>query len=106
MQVSAILKILASLLGPQIPVEIPGVSILVVAFEESAPLAFDVNTVEEGIIQMVPEISAKQKETWITQRAIKPFSDFEDFKTRCGLDEKVLKHFNHEVHEEARKKNE
>jgi hypothetical protein len=81
---------MSSLLGPQIPVEIQGISILVVAFEESAPLAFDVNTVEEGIIKMVPDLSDKQKELWLTQR---PFSNFDDFKTRCGLDEKVLKHF-------------
>ena len=35
---------LAFAIGPQIPVEIPGVSILLIAFEESAPLAFDVTT--------------------------------------------------------------
>jgi hypothetical protein len=86
-------KILYSLLGPQIPVEIPEQSILLVAFEESAPLAFDVNTVDEGIIQMVPELTAEQKQSWMNQRSIKPFSDFEDFKNRSGLDEKVLRHF-------------
>lgn len=86
-------KILYSVLGPQIPVEIREQSILLVGFEESAPLAFDVNTVEEGIIQMVPEISAEQKQTWVDQRNIKPFSNFEDFRKRSGLDEKVLRHF-------------
>lgn len=92
-QVIADPKILYSLLGPQIPVELPEQSILLVAFEESAPLAFDVNTVEEGIIQMVPEITAEQKQSWMNQRVIKPFSDFEDFKQRSGLTEKVLQHF-------------
>jgi hypothetical protein len=92
-QVTADPKILYSLLGPQIPVELPEQSILLVAFEESAPLAFDVNTVEEGIIQMVPGITAEQKQSWINQRTIKPFSDFEDFKKRSGLDENVLQHF-------------
>ena len=86
-------KILYSLLGPQIAIEIPEQSILLVAFEESAPLAFDVNTVDEGIMQMVPEITAEQKQSWINQRSIKPFSDFGDFKKRSGLDEKVLQHF-------------
>jgi hypothetical protein len=85
-------KILYSLIGPQIGVEIPEQSILLVAFEESAPLAFDVNTVDEGIIQMVPEITAEQKQSWINQRMVKPFSDFEDFKKRSGLSEKVLQH--------------
>jgi hypothetical protein len=64
-----------------------------IGFEESAPLAFDVNTVDEGIIQMVSEIALEQKQSWINQRTIKPFSDFEDFKKRSGLDEKVLQHF-------------
>jgi hypothetical protein len=98
-QVIADPKILYSLFGPQIPVELPGQSILLVAFEESAPLAFDVNTVEEGVIQMVPEISAEEKQSWMNQRAIKPFSDFDDFKQRSGLDEKVLKHFKVPQHE-------
>lgn len=91
-QVIADPKILYTFLGPQVAIEIPEISILLVAFEESAPLAFDVNTVEEGIIQMVPGITADQKQSWMNQRTIKPFSDFEDFKKRSGLDEKVLKH--------------
>ena len=86
-------KVLYALLGPQVAVEIPKVSILLIAFEEPAPLAFDVNTVEEGIIRMVPEISDKQKELWITERQKKPFSDFNAFKTRCNLDEKVVDSF-------------
>jgi hypothetical protein len=86
-------KILFGFLGPQVAVEIPEVSVLVVAFEESALLAFDVNTVEEGIIRMVPGISEKQLETWIAQRTTKPFSNFEDFKTRCELDGNVLQKF-------------
>jgi hypothetical protein len=91
-QIIADPKILYSLLGPQVAVEIPEISILLVAFEESAPLAFDVNTVDEGIILMVPEITAEQKQSWMNQRTIKPFSDFEDFKKRSGLNEKTLQH--------------
>ena len=92
-QVIADPKILYSLLGPQVAVKVPEQSILLIGFEESAPLSFDVNTVDEGIIQMVPEITLEQKQSWINQRTIKPFSDFEDFKKRSGLDEKVLQHF-------------
>ena len=92
-QVIADPKILYSLLGPQVAVKIPEQSILLIGFEESAPLAFDINTVDEGIIQMVPEITAEQKQSWINQRTIKAFSDFEDFKKRSGLDQKVLQHF-------------
>ena len=42
---------------------------------------------------MVPEITTEQKQSWINQRTIRAFLDFEDFKKRSGLDKKVLQHF-------------
>lgn len=83
-------KILYSLLGPQLRIEVPEVSILLISFEEPAPLSFDANTVQEGILKMIPDISDAEIRTWIDQRNAKPFADFDDFKKRCPLDSKAL----------------
>ena len=83
--------ILFSLLGPQVAVEVPSKSILLIAFEEAAPLAFDVNTAEEGILRCIPGISQPEISSWLNQRKIKPFTDFNDFQTRSGLSKIVLK---------------
>jgi predicted nucleic acid-binding OB-fold protein len=84
--------ILYSRLGPQLRIEVPEISILLVSFEESAPLSFDANTVEEGIIRMVPEISDAEVKTWLDRRNEKPFSSFDDFKERCPLSGKASRH--------------
>jgi Type II secretion system (T2SS), protein K len=86
-------KILYSLLGPQIPVEVADTSILLVAFEEAAPLAFDINTAEEGVLRCVPGITDREIGTWLAQRRSKPFEDAADFKARAGVSAALLSRF-------------
>ncbi len=71
---------LYSQIGPQLPVRVPERTILLVAFEESVPLSFDLNTADEGIIRMIPHISDREIESWLTQRTERPFADPEDFR--------------------------
>jgi hypothetical protein len=84
---------LYSHIGPEIPVQIPGKSILLVAFEEPAPLAFDINSVEEGVLRCVPGISETEVQKWIAERRTKPFLDATDFQKRVALSSTVLKGF-------------
>lgn len=85
-------KNLFSMLGPQIRCEVPEKTIKLVAFEGSSPLSFDLNTVEYGIIKMIPEITDKEADSWILQRAQKTFGSADDFKSRSGVGKKALKH--------------
>ncbi len=84
-------KVLYSLLGPQIRCEVPGDSVRLVAFGEPSVLSFDVNTVEEGIIRMIPQITDDQVRSWLEQRDKKQYTDVADFKNRSGLSETILR---------------
>jgi hypothetical protein len=53
-------KVLYAYLGPQIRCEVEGQSAILIALGKAAPLSFDVNTAEEGIIQMIPGITDSQ----------------------------------------------
>jgi hypothetical protein len=53
-QVMADPQVLYSRIGPEIVCTVPAVSVRLVAFGEDAPLRFDVNTVQEGILRLVP----------------------------------------------------
>ena len=83
-------KILYSNLGPQIKCSVPGINIDLPAFKLSNALSFDINTVEEGIIKMIPQISDKEVSSFLNRRAEMPFSGVDDFKTRSGLNGKTL----------------
>jgi len=83
------LKMLFSQLGPQLRAEVPGVSVTLVAFGESNPLSFDLNTVEEGVIRLIPGITDTEVEAWIRARGHKPFADVEDFRKRTGVREQT-----------------
>jgi DNA uptake protein ComE-like DNA-binding protein len=92
-QVLANPTILYSLLGPEIPVQIKGTSVLLVAFEEPAPLAFDINTAAEGVLRCIPKITEEEVMKWIAERRTKPFKNVDDFKTRSALSANTLKDF-------------
>ena len=85
------LQVLFSQLGPQLRAEVPAVSVTLVAFGESSPLSFDLNTVEEGVIRLIPGISDTEVEAWIRARGHKPFADVEDFGKRAGVREQTFK---------------
>jgi hypothetical protein len=83
-------QILYSNIGAQIRCEVSSVTVKLVAFDEAIPLSFDVNTVEEGIIRMIPGIIDSQVKAWLFQRGEKSFKDIDDFKQRSGLSENIL----------------
>ncbi len=85
-------KVLYSLLGPQLRFEVAGKTVKLDALGSAAPLSFDVNTVEYGIIRMIPDITEKEADTWIKRRGEKSFSSVDDFKSRSGLGKKAMKH--------------
>lgn len=77
-------------LGPQIRVEVAGPTVTLVAFGESAPLSFDLNTVEEGVLRLIPGITDAEVERWIRARGTRAFADVEDFRRRSGLRKETL----------------
>jgi hypothetical protein len=40
---------------------------------------------EEGVIHLIPGITATEVEAWIRARGDQPFADFEDFRKRARL---------------------
>jgi hypothetical protein len=89
----AILKdpqILYSRLGPQIRCLVPARKVQLVALGGEQPLKFDVNTVPEGILRMIPGLSESELDRWQTERAKTPFANVDDFKSRVALSEAVL----------------
>lgn len=85
-------RVLYSCLGPQIRCAVPEDSVQLIAFGEPSVLSFDVNTVEEGIIRMIPQITDDQVRSWLEQRDKKPYIDVADFRNRSGQSETVMKH--------------
>ena len=72
-------------LGPQIRTEVVGSTVTLVAFGETRPLSFDLNTVEEGVMHLVTGISEAEVGSWLRARREKPFVDVSDFRLRAGL---------------------
>jgi len=85
-------RVLYSCLGPQIRCAVPEDSVKLVAFGDASVLSFDVNTVEEGVIRMIPQISDRQVRSWLKEREKLPYADVVDFKNRSGLSKTVLEH--------------
>ncbi len=77
-------------LGPQLRVEVRGCTVELPGFGYSAPLSFDLNTVEEGIIRAIPGISDAEVASWLAQRAERPFASAEDFRKRAGVRPETL----------------
>jgi len=67
-QVVADPHILFSRIGPEIVCTVPAVTVRLVAFGEDASLRFDVNTVQEGILRLVPGISDGEIARWRSGR--------------------------------------
>ncbi len=86
-------KVLHSRLGPPLRCEITGRSVKLVGMGSERPLSFDVNTVEEGVMRMIPGITEAEVVSWSAQRAKAPFTGVEDFKTRSVLSPASLASF-------------
>jgi hypothetical protein len=74
--------ILESRLGPQVRCEVEGVVVQLVAFGDPLPLVFDANTVEPGVLGLVPDIAEAEVERWLAERERRPFAGAEDLAAR------------------------
>jgi hypothetical protein len=84
-QVLADPRILYSRLGAEIPCTVPGTHVKLVAMESDEPVKFDVNTVQPGILRLIPGITQVEISTWLAERARKPFTGADDFRARGFL---------------------
>ena len=69
-----------SRLGPQLRCEVAGVPVRM--FDEASPLSFDANTVQEGVLRMVPGLSAAGIADWLGERSRRPFAGSRDLARR------------------------
>jgi hypothetical protein len=84
-QVFADPAVLFSRLGPEIACELPGAKIHIAAFGEDLPVSFDANTVQPGVLRLVPGISEGEITALLAARTAKPFATAADFQARSGL---------------------
>lgn len=63
----------------------PGTKVRIAAFEEDSPVRFDINTVQPGILRLIPGITEAEVAQWLAERARKPYASVADFKARAGL---------------------
>jgi hypothetical protein len=83
-------KVMYRTLGPQIRAEVIGPTVTLVAFGASNPVSFDLNTVEEGVVRLIPGITDAEIEAWLRARRVKPFADAADFTRRSELRRETL----------------
>lgn len=74
-----------SRIGPQLACRVNDVSVQLVALGEPAALAFDLNTVQPGVLRLIPEIDEAGVESWLEARAEEPFTSVADFRARVRL---------------------
>jgi hypothetical protein len=77
--------ILLSRVGPEVPCEVPAATVRIAAFGEETPVRFDVNTVQSGILRLIPGIGEAEIVAWQAARTATPFTDPYDFRERSGL---------------------
>ena len=84
-QVTENAQVLFSRLGPEIPCKVPGTAVRLAAFGGDEPVQFDINTVQPGILRLIPGITEPEVAQWLAQRGQKPYASVEDFRKRGGL---------------------
>ena len=84
-QVLADPRVLHARLGPELVCTVPSVKVRLIAFGEDSPLRFDVNTVQEGILRLIPGIADDEIARILKERASAPFTGAGDFRNRAGL---------------------
>jgi hypothetical protein len=78
-------RVLYSRIGPEIVCTVPAVTVRLAAFGEDAPLRFDVNTVQEGVLRLVPAISDDEIARIAAERVKAPFASADDFRGRAAV---------------------
>jgi hypothetical protein len=77
--------VLLSRLGPEVPCELPSAKVRIVMLGDEMPVRFDINTVQPGILRLIPAVSEGEVAGLLAARSAKPFANREDFQTRAGL---------------------
>jgi len=77
-------RVLHRNIGPQIRAEVIGPIVRLVALEASKPVSFDINTVEPGVMRLVPGITEAEIASWLESRDARWFESAEDFSRRAG----------------------
>jgi hypothetical protein len=83
-------QVLYARLGPQIPCTVPARKVRLVLLGREQPVRFDLNTVPEGILRLIPDITEAEIDGWQAERRRAPFADVADFRQRVPLSEQVL----------------
>ena len=69
---------------------VPKVNITLIALEDSSKLSFDLNTVEEGVIKLVPDITPAEVNNFMLERSHRAFENYADFEKRCNWSKETL----------------
>jgi hypothetical protein len=72
-------------MGPEIPCAVPGTKVRLEAFGEDSLVRFDLNTVQPGILRLIPGITEPEISAWLDQRSQNPFRSADDFRSRGFL---------------------
>jgi len=89
-QVLADPAVLVSRTGPEVACEAPSAKVRIAAFGDEMTVRFDVNTVQPGIMRLVPGIGEAEIAAWRAARVEKPFAGSGDFVARAGLKKETL----------------
>ncbi|MGD0993619.1 MAG: hypothetical protein ABR998_14225 [Gemmatimonadales bacterium] len=74
------MDVVFSRLGPQLRCEVASVPVRML--DEVAPLSFDANTAPEGVLRLVPGLSASGIAAWLRERSQRPFTGWRDLANR------------------------
>lgn len=72
-------------LGPELPCELHPAKVRIVILDEENPVRFDLNTVQPGILRLIPGVSETEIAALLAARGRRPFTGRDDFQARAGL---------------------
>jgi hypothetical protein len=88
--------VLLAHIGPQVYCELIGPKVKLEAFPGDLRVEVDANTVQTGILRLIPGITEDEIARWLAERARKPFTGAEDFRSRGIVSADRLKTLNFE----------
>jgi hypothetical protein len=83
--------VLITRIGPQVYCEVIGPKVRLEAFPGDLHVEFDANTVQPGVLRIIPGITEAEVQKWLAERAKRPFTGAEDFRQREVVAEERLK---------------
>jgi hypothetical protein len=88
--------VLLAHIGPQVYCEIIGPKVKLEAFPGDIRVEVDANTVQTGVLRLIPGITDDEISKWLAERERKPFSGAADFRSRGIVSAEHLKALNFE----------